>query len=72
VDYRNFASLDLDTRGGSDEVTVTQTHAGATWVDTGEGGDTVHVQATSGVTTVSTGGGRGHRQHPIHRRGHHG
>ncbi len=57
VDYRNFASLDLDTRGGSDEVTVAQTHAGTTWVDTGEDDDTVHVLDTFGVTTISTGGG---------------
>ena len=57
VDYTNFDSLDLFTLGGGDVVTITQTHAGTTQVDTGDDGDTVNVLATAGVTTINTGGG---------------
>ncbi len=57
LDDRNFVSLDLFTLGGGDEVTVTQTHAGTSQVDTGDDADTVHVLATAGETTINTGRG---------------
>ena len=55
--YHHFASLDLETMGGEDHVTVTNTHAGTTAVSTGDGIDTVTIQNTAGPLNVATGDG---------------
>ena len=53
ANYVGFASLTLNTLGSADQVTVTNTHAGATTINSGDGNDTITVLATSGVLTVN-------------------
>jgi len=55
--YSNFESLQLETYGGNDQVTIGGTHAGTTLVSTGDEGDTVTIEATAGELNVLTGQG---------------
>ena len=58
ADYGNFESLQLETYGGSDQVTIGGTHGGMTVVDTGDDGDTVTLEASAGELNVVTGAGQ--------------
>ena len=53
--YLGFSSLTLDTRDGADTVTVLDTHAGTTQVNTSAGADTVTIAGSSGLLGVNTG-----------------
>ncbi len=55
VGYSNFESLSLSSGAGADDITIVDTHSGATVLDTGTGSDSVAIHATSGVLEVYTG-----------------
>ncbi|MCK4660995.1 MAG: hypothetical protein KAV82_15850, partial [Phycisphaerae bacterium] len=57
VDYNQFAHLTLDAAGGTNTVTILDTHTGATTLDTGADTDIITILATSGVLDMDTGGG---------------
>ena len=61
IDYASAEDLNLSLGSGGDTLTVTGTHAGTTDITTDTpaagSGDTVNVQAISGVTTIETGSG---------------
>ncbi len=58
IAYSGLANLRIDLGSGGNTFLITNTAAGTnTLLNSGKGVDTVNVQATSGPTTVNTGGG---------------
>ena len=57
INYGAFDLLDIQLGGGSDELTITNTHHGQTSIDTAAGGDRLTVEAISGDTVLKTGAG---------------
>ena len=55
--YSEFEELELDTQGGSDDVTITDTHAGETTISTGEGDDDVLLLGSTGQLQLNTNAG---------------
>ena len=53
--YAGFESLSLETLGGVDSVTISDTHTGTTAVSTSAGEDTVIISHSSGILQVNTG-----------------
>lgn len=57
VNFSNLAQLALLLGSGNDSVTVADTSAGSTSVETGGGNDAVIVQATTNALSIATGAG---------------
>ncbi|WP_228035845.1 calcium-binding protein [Oculatella sp. LEGE 06141] len=57
IDYGSFEALTLLTGAGSDVFTIQSTYKGQTTVNTGEGNDTVNVEAIAGATSIDLNAG---------------
>lgn len=55
ITYANMEHLELRLAAGSDSLTIQNTHFGTTTVESMGGDDVIHVDATSGHTTLNTG-----------------
>ncbi|MCA9171412.1 MAG: hypothetical protein KDB23_27270, partial [Planctomycetales bacterium] len=55
--YTQVSVLNLETRGGADTLTVSDTHAGETFISTGDLADTVTLSDTSGYVSLKTDSG---------------
>jgi hypothetical protein len=57
IDYGSFETLDVRLGSGSDVFNIRGTHKGLTQLDTGNGNDTVNIEAIAGETNVAAGAG---------------